>query len=63
MDPLERLLRCASEAAHAEMAAVLWDSESDAAAAAGLRRLAGEHLAEWEADVKANSREDGQAQG
>jgi hypothetical protein len=64
MDPLERLLRCGSEAAHAEIAAMLWDSASDAEAAAGLRRLAGESVEAWEADERAQGRdEDGQDQG
>jgi tRNA-dihydrouridine synthase 3 len=58
MSPLERLLRCQAEAAHAPIAETLWDAESDAAAVAALERLAGEKLAGWEEDAKAGT-EDG----
>lgn len=45
---LERLLRSQSTDAHSEIAAVLWDSESDGQAKAELERLGEHKLAEWE---------------
>ena len=47
---LERLLRCQSTDAHAEIAAALWDSGSDAEAKDVLEQLANEKLADWESN-------------
>lgn len=44
--------RCESEAAHAEIAAALWDSASDSDAISALRRLAADKLAGWEEEVR-----------
>ncbi|CAL8466678.1 g6214 [Coccomyxa elongata] len=47
---LERLLRCQSTDAHAEIAAALWDSSSDAEARGVLEQLANEKVADWESN-------------
>jgi hypothetical protein len=51
LPPLERLLRCASEACHAAIADTLWESSSDAEAVQQLLRLAQQDLPAWEAEV------------
>lgn len=48
LDPLERLLRCESDAAFGPIADALWEAGSDADAEAALRRLAAAELAGWE---------------
>ena len=58
---LERLLRCQSTNAHAEIAAGLWDSGSDQEAKAALEMLAGQKLSEWE--ESGSDREEQVAQG
>jgi tRNA-dihydrouridine synthase 3 len=69
LPPLERLLRCENEAAFGPMAEALWEAASDADAVAALERLAAEHLAEWEEQLRAGSdrgggsRADKQVQG
>lgn len=60
LDPLERLLRCESEAAFGPIAEALWDAGSDGEAEAALRRLAAEELAGWEAAARAGGRGDGE---
>ncbi len=50
---VERLLRCSAEAAHAEMAAALWDAQSDEDAYTALEHLAAAHLPFWEEQVRA----------
>ena len=61
---LERLLRCDSGAAHAAVSAALWDSGSDAEAAAQLEALAGANLVAWEAAARDGSaREEAATQG
>lgn len=49
LSPLERLLRCESEAAHEQVAAALWDSSSEQDAGAQLEKIAADSLLEWEA--------------
>lgn len=55
LPPLERLLRCESEAAFGPMAEALWEAASDSDAVAALERLAAEHLAGWEEQLRAGS--------
>lgn len=54
---LERLLRNSHEDAHAQIAAILWDSKSDDEAVDNLRRLADEHVQHWEAELMKSSRD------
>lgn len=61
---LERLLRCESPEAHAEIAAVLWDSVSDDDAAAALEVLGGANVHGWEGALRDGElREDHVAEG
>jgi hypothetical protein len=53
---VERLLRCEAEAAHARIAAVLWDSSSDAEAMQQLAQLAQQELAGWEQQQRERGR-------
>lgn len=43
-------MRCDNEAAHAEIASVLWDSPSDADCVVALNALSAERLAAWEVE-------------
>ncbi len=56
---LERLLRCSSDDAHQEMAAVLWEATSDAEAVIALEKLATENVIRWEEEVRASGDRDG----
>ena len=49
---VERLLRCENEAAHARIADVLWDSNSDGEAMQQLEQLALQELAGWEQQLR-----------
>ena len=61
LDPVERLLRNANEAAHVAIADALWEAASDSDAMAALRRLQEDKGEAWEQEVKASSgsRDDG----
>jgi hypothetical protein len=48
LSDLERLLRCTGEDAHNRISDILWDTQSDEAATAQLRKLANEQLRGWE---------------
>ena len=52
---LERLLRCEAESAHLAIADALWEAAGEAEAVASLELLAGERLAEWEAEAVRSS--------
>lgn len=58
-----------NEEAFGPLAEALWEAGSDADAEAALRRLAAEHLAEWEAQLRASAgdrrdgRDERQAEG
>jgi len=52
LSPLERLLRCEYEGAHAAMADTLWEAKSDGEAASALEALAATELAAWEEEMK-----------
>lgn len=52
MPLVERLLRCESEAAHARIAATLWDATSDADAMQQLEQLASQELSGWEQQLR-----------
>jgi hypothetical protein len=56
LSPLERLLRCPSEACHTAIADALWEASSDAEAVQQLLRLAQQDLPAWEAEVAAGDR-------
>ncbi|KAK9810018.1 hypothetical protein WJX72_003455 [[Myrmecia] bisecta] len=56
---LERLLRCANEQAHLEIAAILWDSRTDQDAIVALEQLADSSLAAWEEDMRNTIDRDG----
>ncbi len=56
LDPVERLLRNANEAAHEAVAGVLWEAESDEAAVQALVRLQAESGEKWEGEVRAGDR-------
>lgn len=49
---VERLLRCENEAAHAQIAELLWDSSSDVEAMQQLDRLAQQELQLWEQQLR-----------
>ena len=53
LDPVERLLRNANEAAHAAIADALWDAASDGEALAALARLQADRGEAWEQEVRA----------
>lgn len=68
LSPLERLLRCESEAAHGPIAEALWDAASDADAVTALERLAAGELGAWEEELRSSGgrderRDDRQSEG
>jgi len=52
LDPLERILRTPSAEGHAALAAILWESTTDAEAIDALTRLGRDRCGEWEAEAK-----------
>jgi hypothetical protein len=61
LPPVERLLRCESEAAHAAIAELLWESQSDSEAMAQLAHAADTELPRWEQQLRERPDDGGDA--